>query len=191
MSLLAEQLVDEWLNLNRFFTRRGIRHGVHEIDLLGVRPTPSGSANPLEAWHVEVQVSFRPIGYLGRLTDKDVRAGAGKSKTSAKARGPEILRAGITEWVNKKFDAPGKIAARERCWPGLQWSRKFVHGRVKDKRELKLIAQAGVELIPFSDVLRELSEAPTGQAGAAGGDLVEIVRFQMKEMERLAARGEE
>ena len=37
MALLAEQLVDEWLYRNGFFTLRGIKSGVHEIDLLGVR----------------------------------------------------------------------------------------------------------------------------------------------------------
>ena len=37
MALLAESLVDEWLNRQGFFTIRGIKHGVGEIDLLGVR----------------------------------------------------------------------------------------------------------------------------------------------------------
>ena len=64
MALIAESLVDEWLNRKGFFTVRGIKHGVGEIDLLGVRPTENG----LEAWHVEVQASFRPIGYIAPLT---------------------------------------------------------------------------------------------------------------------------
>ena len=41
MALLAEQLVDEWLNRKGFFTVRGIKEGVDEIDLLGVRPSKS------------------------------------------------------------------------------------------------------------------------------------------------------
>jgi len=44
MALLAESLVDEWLNRQGFFTVRGIKHGVHEIDLLGVRPKDGGVA---------------------------------------------------------------------------------------------------------------------------------------------------
>jgi hypothetical protein len=52
MALLAEQLVDEWLNRNGFFTLRGIKSGVHQIDLLGVRM----SKGRLEGWHVECQV---------------------------------------------------------------------------------------------------------------------------------------
>ncbi len=35
MALLAEPLVDEWLNRKGFFTLRGIKHRVREIDLLG------------------------------------------------------------------------------------------------------------------------------------------------------------
>jgi len=37
MALLAESLVEEWLNRNRFFTIRGIKHGLAEIDLLAIR----------------------------------------------------------------------------------------------------------------------------------------------------------
>ena len=37
MAALAESLVDEWLNRQGFFTVRGLKHGVDEIDLLGVR----------------------------------------------------------------------------------------------------------------------------------------------------------
>jgi hypothetical protein len=65
MGLLAESLVDEWLNRAGFFTVRGIKHGVGEMDLLGVRPRMSS----LEAWHVEVQASFRPISYIASLPD--------------------------------------------------------------------------------------------------------------------------
>jgi hypothetical protein len=64
MPLLAETLVDEWLNRRGFFTVRGIKDGVEEIDLLGVRPTSNG----LEGWHVEVQASFRPVNYITPLS---------------------------------------------------------------------------------------------------------------------------
>lgn len=36
MALLAEELVEEWLNRNGFFTIRGIKLGVQEIDLLAI-----------------------------------------------------------------------------------------------------------------------------------------------------------
>ncbi len=36
MSLLAESRVEEWLNRQRFFTIRGLKQGMSEIDLLAV-----------------------------------------------------------------------------------------------------------------------------------------------------------
>jgi len=37
MSLLAEEIVEEWLNRDGYFTIRGIKLGVHEIDLLALK----------------------------------------------------------------------------------------------------------------------------------------------------------
>jgi hypothetical protein len=77
MALLDEQLVEEWLNRQNFFTMRGIKCGVDEIDLLAIRPLPAG----FECWHVEVQISYRPVGYIGgdrnarRRTPDELRAG--------------------------------------------------------------------------------------------------------------------
>ena len=50
MSLLAESLVEEWLNGAGYFTIRGARFGVSATDLLAVRPGSSG----LEARHIDV-----------------------------------------------------------------------------------------------------------------------------------------
>jgi hypothetical protein len=36
MALLAEEIVEEWLNRNGYFTIRGIKLGVQEIDLLAL-----------------------------------------------------------------------------------------------------------------------------------------------------------
>jgi Holliday junction resolvase-like predicted endonuclease len=37
MSLLAETLVEEWLNRKGYFTIRGIKDSIDEIDVLGVK----------------------------------------------------------------------------------------------------------------------------------------------------------
>jgi Holliday junction resolvase-like predicted endonuclease len=37
MALLAEEIVEEWLNRQGYFTIRGIRLGVNEIDLVAVK----------------------------------------------------------------------------------------------------------------------------------------------------------
>src|SRR6266508_3130491 len=84
MALLAESLVEEWLNRDRFFTIRGLKHGIGEMDLLAVRPETDG----VIGWHVEVQASFRPIGYIGRRTSSMINESGG-SPSSARARTPE------------------------------------------------------------------------------------------------------
>ncbi|MFZ1291431.1 MAG: hypothetical protein WAR79_15155 [Melioribacteraceae bacterium] len=48
MALLAEEIVEEWLNRNGFFTIRGIKLGVNEIDILAVKITKT----KIEARHV-------------------------------------------------------------------------------------------------------------------------------------------
>lgn len=87
MALLDEQLVEEWLNRNNYFTMRGIKCGVDEIDLLAVKHSDSGH---LDLIHVEVHVSYRPIGYVG-------------GDTNARKRTEEEIRAGVVQWVEKNI----------------------------------------------------------------------------------------
>jgi hypothetical protein len=61
MAILAESVVDEWLNRQRFFTIRGAKKGSNEVDILAIRQETAGV---ITGWHVEVQVSFAPIGYI-------------------------------------------------------------------------------------------------------------------------------
>jgi hypothetical protein len=174
MALLAEQLVDEWLNRREFFTLRGIKSGVHEIDLLGIRK----SEGELEGWHVECQVSFRPVSYIGRLSKAYQQELGARSATSAKKRAPYILKQGIAELVQKKFMSPKKKEMRDRCWKGVTWRYKFVHGKVHDKSELSFIEAHGVELIDFAGVLRELCGHKPGELfGGAGTDIAEMIHY--------------
>jgi hypothetical protein len=173
MAALAESLVDEWLNRQGFFTVRGLKHGVDEIDLLGIRQRDG----QLEAWHVEVQASFRPIGYIAPIPKESVE-GFAKSKTSAKNRPVELVRAAVAAWVKKKFESPSKSAAREAAWPGLSWRYVFVHAVVRDQAELQFIAKRGVTLVPLHTVLSELEHAAAkGIRGGAGTDLSEIIEY--------------
>ena len=173
MAALAESLVDEWLNRQGFFTVRGIKHGVDEIDLLGVRPT----RKRLEAWHVEVQASFRPIGYISPVT-KDIAVEFSASKTSAKKRPIEIVRKCAESWVRRKFSADTKHQAREAAWPNLKWYFVFVHAVVRELAELEFIAAAGVRVIPLHQVLAELKhESSKGIRGGAGTDLSEVIEY--------------
>lgn len=174
MALLAEQLVDEWLNRNGFFTLRGIKSGFHEIDLLGVRM----SNGVLEGWHVECQVSFRPVSYIGRLSkERQLELGA-KSATSAKKRPQHVVEADIDDWVEKKFKTEKKKEMRDLCWKDIDWQYKFVHGKVYEKAELTRIEAHGIELIRFDKVLKELCAHQPGELfGGAGTDIAEIIRY--------------
>lgn len=173
MALLAESLVDEWLNRQRFFTVRDVRHGIGEIDVLGVRPTKSG----LEGWHVEVQASFRLIGYIAPLTDASL-SGFAKSKTSMKARSIDLIETVIAVWVQKKFTSASKQAAREMAWPGLKWKYILVHAVVRELAELELIRSHGVEVIPLHQVLMDLGHGvTTGIKGGAGTDLSKLIEY--------------
>jgi len=69
MALLAETLVEEWLYRQGLLTVRGVKEGVDEMDILAVR-APSGAGEKPEAWHVDVQASFRPNNYIAKLTKR-------------------------------------------------------------------------------------------------------------------------
>jgi hypothetical protein len=173
MAILAESLVDEWLNRAGFFTVRGIKHGVGEIDLLGVRPRKSA----LEGWHVEVQASFRPIGYIASLPGK-AHVGFAKSRTSMKKRPPDLMESAAAAWVEKKFRSKSKRDARESAWPGLEWKYILVHAAVRWPAEVEAIAHNGVEVIPLYRVLSELGKVgASGIRGSAGTDLSEIIEY--------------
>jgi hypothetical protein len=172
---MAEQLVDEWLNRRGFFTLRGVRQGVSEIDLLGIRRGADGS---IEAWHVEVQVSFRPVSYLGKLTTSQQAELGVNHPNSSKTRPREIIAAGIEAWVAKKFKDPKKARMREARWSGLDWQFKLVHAAMHDPTELLFVGENGVELIPLHRVLGDLCDhRPGDMMAAAGSDIAEIVQY--------------
>jgi hypothetical protein len=174
MSLLAESLVEEWLNRQGFFTIRGVKHGVGEMDLLAVRPEQN---NRLVGRHVEVQVSVRPIGYIGKLTKEDI-ADTGKSATSAAKRTPEQVKKCAIAWVEKKFKSKEKVRLRASLWPGVSWTYHLVHGVVREPNELKHFTDCGLTVLPFHEVLESLSLRKKGSfSGSAGGELAEIVGY--------------
>lgn len=175
MALLAETLVEEWLNRQRFFTIRGLRQGVDEIDLLAVRFTADGA---LEAWHVESQVSFRPIGYLAPLT-AELMVQRGTKGRFVGARTDEQMKRCAAAWVEKKFLGKRKASVRAALWPGASWRFVLAHGAVKYPAELELIAACGVTLLPLASVLQDLC-TPGAYTGSAGGDLAELLAFHAK-----------
>jgi hypothetical protein len=123
-------------------------------------------------------VSFRPVSFISKLSKESMAVLGAKTASSAITRTPAVLESSVREWVHKKFDAKQKVNMRQKCWKGLTWSRKFVHGAVKHEAELALIESHGITLIPFETVLEELCGQPVGELfGGAGTDIAEIIRF--------------
>jgi hypothetical protein len=170
MALLAEEIVEEWLNRQGYFTIRGVKVGVHEIDLLAVRCTATG----LECRHIEVQASVRPVSYLTRVP-KAVQKETGRAAGSARLREEQELRQGVREWIQKKYDHPEKKRVRERLAPGRPWSRELVVHRLKYEVERTMVVDAGVTVWDLSDVVADLQRGNALLQGAAGAHLVELV----------------
>jgi hypothetical protein len=174
MALLAESLVEEWLNRKGFFTIRGVKHGIEEMDLLAIRHE---ERQVVIGWHVEVQVSFRPVTYIAKL-NPDVARATNKARTAAGKRTPDEIETYAREWVQSKFKAPAKTKARDGLWPHVQWRYHLVHGRVREPLELKVFRGEGVTCHPFRELLADLSRRKGHSfSGSAGGDLAEIVSY--------------
>ena len=101
MALLAEELVEEWLNRNGFFTIRGIKLGFHEIDLLAIGFKDGETI----CRHIEVQASVRPVSYISALP-KEIQKATSRSSHNAKARSPVEISKGVEEWVDKSIFFP-------------------------------------------------------------------------------------
>jgi len=170
MSLLGEEVIEEWLNRDGYFTIRGIKVGVDEIDILAIRPLPDGRH---ECRHVEVQVSINPISYITKVPAA-IRKQTGIGAHNAKKRDAAQLRQGVREWIEGKFNQPRKVELRNRLCSG-SWTRELVVGAVKHKEEISLLREAGVTIHRLKDILSEMTEKPGVVKAAAGADLYDLM----------------
>lgn len=168
MSLLAEELVEEWLNRQGYFTIRGLKLGVAEADLLALRVIPT-----VVRRHIEVQASVNPVSYLCGLS-KDLQRATGRKPFSAKRRTAAELQACIEGWLHKKFDDPKKQTVRQRLAPG-EWSRELVVNVVKYEEELDAIRNAGVTVHRLPVIVQSLLAPKKGDFTASGTDLVGLL----------------
>lgn len=177
MALLAEEIVEEWLNRRGYFTIRGAKTGVDEIDLLAERPTSAG----IECRHVEVQASTNPVSWLAPATKEQRRAGT--SAYSAKARTPDLIAACIEEWLEKKFFSRKKRELRDRLASG-PWSLELVVHRLKHPEELEVIRARNIVVHDLERVVHEVLAAENLLSAAAGQSLVELIAFDRKRNSR-------
>ena len=171
MALLAEELVEEWLNRQGFFTIRGIKLGVNEIDILALRMT---DGQP-DCRHLEVQASVRPVSYLCPLSKAHQKT-TGRKPMSAKERTRAELESSVIEWVDKKFNMPRKRNLRQKLFPG-DWSLELVVNEVRHPEELDIISNRGIQIHHLSDVVTSLETGRFMIESAAAADLVDLVRL--------------
>jgi len=159
MALLAEEIVQEWLNRQGFFTMRGVRLGHNEVDLLAVGQMEGG----VVCRHVEVQVSFDPINYI---------SGSRKVGKKYQLDKPADVRA----WVERKYGLDKTLQMRQSLWAG-EWTRELVvHNlRKNDEAELKLIEGEGVIIHRFGQVVQELRKDHFRVKKAGGSNLIDLL----------------
>jgi hypothetical protein len=169
MPLLAESLVEEWLNREGYFTIRDVKHGLGEMDLLAVPPESDGVVGR----YVEVTVSFRPIGYIA-----PERFGASGSRGSyVRKRTPQQVQVCARAYVGPSFAPLTKFSLRAQLWPGVICSFHLVHGLVRYPDELSAFAHEGVNCHPSYPLLSDLSQRDSrSSSGSASGDLAEIFK---------------
>lgn len=170
MALLAEEIVEEWLNRQGYFTIRGIKVGIHEIDLLAVKYHKD--AEP-ECRHIEVQASMRPVSYISRVPKNEQKNG--RAKNSAK-RSDEELVVGVGEWVETKFRRTDKRALMAALWNG-RWSSELVVNVVKSEDELKLIASHGITILRLPDIVSSLANDSFPVGSACGADIIDLIHM--------------
>lgn len=172
MALLAEVLVQEWLNRSGYFTIRGIQCGVHEIDLLAVRCLSSGE---WDCRHVEVQASSRPVTYLAPLSSR-IKAATNRASRNAKRRSEAEMRECMAEWVSKKWELPAKVEIRNNLAPG-PWKYECVIHKLRHEQESELLAEHGVTVRRLTHVVTELGK-PNLLKCVAGSDILDLMEMQ-------------
>ena len=173
MALLAEEVVEEWLNRNGYFTIRGIKVGVDEIDILAIKPTTSGRH---ECRHIEVQVSINPISYITKVP-ASIRKEKGISAHNAKKRDITQLTQGVHEWIEAKFNHPRKVELKQQLCPGT-WTRELVIGNIRHEEEIEILKKGGLVIHPLKIILSEMSKGGSVIKSAAGADLFDLMLLE-------------
>lgn len=172
MALLAEELVEEWLNRNGYFTIRGIKLGVHEIDILAIKIVGS----TVEARHIEVQASSNPISYLCPLS-KRLQKKSGRKPQSTKSRSSKEILESVKEWVGKKYHLKRKQELRKSLYPG-EWKYDLVLHKVKYADEIEAVKEEGISIFSLGEIVKSMSNSKdTIIQSAVGTSLMELIKI--------------
>lgn len=168
MAILAEEIVEEWLNRKGYFTIRGVKLGVDEIDLLAAKFLASGKC---ECRHIEVQASMRPISYISRVPKSDQRKGV---RANSATRTNDQLVSGVSEWVETKFRKANKVELMRRLFPS-PWTSELVLNNVKSAEEVELIRAHGITIHRLPGIIGEMSAGHGEIQSAAGADFFDLI----------------
>jgi hypothetical protein len=170
LALLAEEIVEEWLNRQGYFTIRGIKLGVDEIDLLATKFLPNGE---VECRHIEVQASMRPVSYISQVPKKIQKTG--KAANSASRTNDELV-VGVEEWVTKKFKKPKKVELLQKVFP-QKWSSELVINVVKSTEEVELISGHGIKIIQLPEIIKSFEAKESFIKSASGADFIDLIQM--------------
>lgn len=170
MAILAEEIVEEWLNRQGYFTIRGIKLGVDEIDLLAIKISSDGG---IEYRHIEVQASMRPVSYISRVPKSQQKLG--RAANSVKRSDEELIE-GVAEWVENKFFKKKKTALMEKLC-SQKWSSELVINVVKSPKEVEMIESHGIKILHLSDIVRDLGKEKFIVNSASGADFVDLIQM--------------
>ena len=81
------------------------------------------------------------------------------------------------------FKSDKKIAKRDSVLAGANWKYVFVHGVVRDTRELEHIKGRDIELITYKQVLVDLRDDEATQSSSAANNIVELLRFMQQPLD--------
>jgi len=105
----------------------------------------------IEARHIEVQASVRPVSYLCPFA-KRYTEGTGRKPMSMKPCTPKELADGVQEWVKKKYQRDAKKRLRNVLYQG-EWKYELVIHHIKFPEELNLIEKHGIKIHQLDEIV--------------------------------------
>jgi hypothetical protein len=170
MTLLAEEIVEEWLNrqaTSRYAESKWVFTKLTCSRLNGWRPERPSVAT------LKSKLPCGPVSYISRVPKKQQKAG--RSAKSAK-RSDEELILGVTEWVEIKFRCPDKKTLMAKLWNG-DWSSELVVNVVKSENEVKLIADHGIKILRLNEIVSSLARHRFVIGSASGADIIDLIHM--------------
>jgi hypothetical protein len=172
MAILAEQIVEEWITRQGYFTIRRLKIGIEEIDLLAIKYSENGQWDKI---HIEVQVSVRPGSYISGLTKERQKEFNISGSGNATKLTDEQLKLTVDDWLYKKYFQDIKKQVRKRLSNSDDWKYLFVHGIVKSEKELEFIKMQNIETKNIKEILNDLQNNNFDFTTGSATDIIELI----------------